>query len=62
MSQKNMFENIKDNWRANEINTKIQTERQKEMNLLINRFKKPQHTGVSEKTAFAQAKSFSGKT
>lgn len=62
VSQKNVFENRKDNWRANEINTKIQTERQKEMDLLMNRFKKPQHAGASEKTAFTQAKNFSGKT
>lgn len=62
MSQKNIFENIKDNWRATEINTKIQTERQKEMDLLMNRFKKPQHAAASEKTAFSQGKNFSGKT
>nr|XP_053651205.1 anillin-like isoform X3 [Cherax quadricarinatus] len=40
-SQRKVFENIKDNWRANEINSKIQTERQKEMDVLLNRFKKP---------------------
>lgn len=57
-----MFENIKDNWRANEINAKIQTERQKEMDLLMNRFKKPQHAGASEKNAFTHTKSISGKT
>ncbi|XP_066988802.1 anillin-like [Macrobrachium rosenbergii] len=39
--QRVRFENIKDNWRENEINSKIQTERQKEMDVLMNRFKRP---------------------
>lgn len=39
--QRKHFENIKDNWRENEINNKVQLERQREMELLMNRFKKP---------------------
>ncbi|KAK4309982.1 hypothetical protein Pmani_018448 [Petrolisthes manimaculis] len=62
VSQKNVFENIKDNWRANELNAKIQGERQKEMELLMNRFKKPNNTAAPEKPAFAQANRFSERS
>ncbi|KAK7020606.1 hypothetical protein SK128_025278 [Halocaridina rubra] len=40
-SQRMRFENIYDNWRENEINSKIQAERQKDMDVLFNRFKRP---------------------
>ncbi|XP_042228386.1 anillin-like isoform X4 [Homarus americanus] len=53
-SQKNTFENIKDNWRDNEINSKIQSERQKEMDLLLNRFKKPRQNTTAPKSTLAE--------
>lgn len=45
-SQRKLFENVKDNWRENEINSKVQTERQREIDLLLNRFKKPKQAIV----------------
>lgn len=39
--QRKAFEHIQDNWQDNDINTKIKTERQQEMEVLLNRFKKP---------------------
>ncbi|XP_042861086.1 anillin-like isoform X2 [Penaeus japonicus] len=49
-SQRKHFENIKDNWRENEISNKVRLERQKEMDLLMNRFKKPARPQVDAKT------------
>ena len=40
-TRKNVFENVEDDWQGNDINQKIQNERQKEMEVLLNRFKKP---------------------
>ncbi|XP_063587619.1 anillin-like isoform X5 [Penaeus indicus] len=51
--QRKHFENIKDNWRENEINNKVQLERQREMELLMNRFKKPVRPQVEMKTTSA---------
>lgn len=39
--QRKAFEHIQDNWQDNDILTKIKTERQQEMEVLLNRFKKP---------------------
>ncbi|XP_037799219.1 anillin-like [Penaeus monodon] len=51
--QRKHFENIKDNWRENEINNKVQLERQREMELLMNRFKKPVRTQEETKNTSA---------
>ncbi|XP_071548148.1 uncharacterized protein [Panulirus ornatus] len=55
-SQRKLFENVKDNWRENEINSKVQTERQREIDLLLNRFKKPKQAIIpSEPTVSLKA-------
>ena len=36
-----MFENIKDDWRDKSINCKVQTEREKEIEAVLNRFSVP---------------------
>lgn len=48
--QRKAFEQIQDNWQDNDIITKIKTERQQEMEVLLNRFKKPKSTTSSHKT------------
>ncbi|XP_076045559.1 uncharacterized protein LOC143027828 isoform X3 [Oratosquilla oratoria] len=41
-THRRLFEQMQEgNWKENEINSKIQTERQREMEVLLNRFKKP---------------------
>ncbi|XP_069185998.1 anillin isoform X4 [Procambarus clarkii] len=47
-SQRNVFKMVKDNWRGNEIHNKVKTERQKEMEVLLNRFKKPKQSSTAK--------------
>ncbi|KAK8401671.1 hypothetical protein O3P69_001061 [Scylla paramamosain] len=39
--QRKTFEHIEDNWQDNDISSKVRAERQQEMEVLLNRFKKP---------------------
>lgn len=47
--QRKAFEQIQDNWQDNDIIAKIKTERQQEMEVLLNRFKKPKSTTSSHR-------------
>lgn len=48
--QRKAFEHFQDNWQNNDISNKIKTERQQEMEVLLNRFKKPKSATESYRT------------
>ena len=49
-----MFENIKDDWRDKSINCKVQTEREKEIEAVLNRFSVPAKERENKMTVLSQ--------